>query len=238
MISGMKRAKTATGERRTLILCALVLAAALAGCKSSPDTTAPDVAISDSGGGDSNGGTSTDQTISIAGAPDLRAMAFGFYEFVPQASHAENQSLTFRIEGKPAWARFDARSGTLAGIPSETDVGQYAGITVFASDGVLEVALPAFAIEVYVPPLVSATLAWLPPTHRLDGTVLDDLAGYTVRYGTNPYRFPHTVEVPEATAAGVMIENIPAERVYFFEVQALDAYGKKSPPSQLIEVAL
>lgn len=234
-MAGIVRAEAMIrGEIKVLILCALVLATTLAGCKSSPEIATP----SSSSSNDSAGGSSTVETITITGSPDTRAMAFGFYEFVPQASHARGETLTFRIEGQPAWARFDPRSGTLAGIPSGTDVGQYAGITVFASDGVVEAALPAFTIEVYVPPLVTATILWSPPTHRLDGTLLDDLAGYTISYGTNRYRFPHSLEVTEATAASFLVENIPADRTYFFEVRAVDAFGRQSPPSQVIEVAL
>jgi hypothetical protein len=54
----------------------------------------------------------------------------------PVASDPENDPLSFEILGKPAWTRFDSRTGVLEGTPSDSDVGTYDGIVIEVSDGV------------------------------------------------------------------------------------------------------
>jgi len=51
----------------------------------------------------------------------------------------------------PSWAKFDAASGTLSGVPTTGNVGSYPNIVISASDGSTSASLTAFAISVTAP---------------------------------------------------------------------------------------
>ncbi|MEJ2456067.1 MAG: putative Ig domain-containing protein [Candidatus Thiodiazotropha sp.] len=95
--------------------------------------------------GGSNGGN---QTPSISGVPDTGATVGYTYVFTPIASDPEMDLLTFSIVNKPAWASFDAQSGTLSGTPAATDAGSYGNIGISVSDGESSATLAPFTIVV------------------------------------------------------------------------------------------
>lgn len=68
------------------------------------------------------------------------------YEFVPAASDADGDTLTFKIRNRPAWASFDRNSGRLYGTP--TSPGTWSGIRISVSDGRATSSLPRFTIDV------------------------------------------------------------------------------------------
>ncbi len=71
------------------------------------------------------------------------------YAFVPTASDADGDTLTFAVTNAPSWAGFDPATGALSGTPSEGDIGTYDGIVIAVSDGRGgSAALPAFSITV------------------------------------------------------------------------------------------
>jgi hypothetical protein len=93
------------------------------------------------------------------------------YTFVPTASDADGDTLTFAIAARPAWAALDAATGRLSGTPPSGTTGTFGGIVISVSDGTTSVALPAFAIAVRAPtsnrvPTISGT----PPTTATQGT--------------------------------------------------------------------
>lgn len=84
--------------------------------------------------------------IFLAGVPSVWAADFAivnnpatsvfqdeFYEFVPEVENADG-NVSFAITGRPAWATFNATTGTLSGTPTRTDVRSYSGITITATD--------------------------------------------------------------------------------------------------------
>ncbi len=85
---------------------------------------------------------------SIGGTPASAVVAGNSYEFIPQVSDPDGQTLVLSIAGKPAWAEFDAITGRLSGTPVATDVGTYRGVTISVSDGMEQADLPAFDIVV------------------------------------------------------------------------------------------
>jgi hypothetical protein len=95
--------------------------------------------------GDSNGGN---QAPSISGVPDSGATVGYTYVFTPVASDPDQDLLTFSIANKPAWASFDAQSGTLSGTPAASDVGSYGNIGITVSDGESSATLASFSIVV------------------------------------------------------------------------------------------
>lgn len=97
-----------------------------------------------------NGGTlpADNNPPQIAGTPGTAAEAGSMYQFQPSASDADGDLLTFSISNRPAWASFDTASGSLSGIPAESDVGNHAGIVISVSDGTATTSLAAFTISV------------------------------------------------------------------------------------------
>ena len=92
----------------------------------------------------------------ISGAPMTSIQAGTLYTFVPTATDADNDTLTFSVSGLPSWATFDAQTGRLAGTPPA--VGTFGNIVISVSDGIASASLPPFAID------VSAATMNTPPT--------------------------------------------------------------------------
>ncbi|MPY23698.1 Ig-like domain-containing protein [Shewanella sp. YLB-07] len=72
------------------------------------------------------------------------------YQFTPTSLDIDNDTLAFTITGLPSWASFDPLTGTLSGVPAYEDVGSYGPMVISVSDGVIEVELEAFYIQVEV----------------------------------------------------------------------------------------
>jgi hypothetical protein len=75
-------------------------------------------------------------------------------------------------------------------------------------------------------PPASATLAWDPPTQNVDGTPLNDLAGYKLYWGTTSGVYDEFVDVGAATMH--TIDNLIAGQDYYFAATAYDHSGNES----------
>ena len=84
----------------------------------------------------------------ISGQPPTSVKAGSTYDFRPTASDLDGDPLTFSIQGKPGWAKFDDTSGRLYGTPQSGDARRYDGIRITAFDGELEASIGPFSIEV------------------------------------------------------------------------------------------
>ncbi|MDP5138073.1 putative Ig domain-containing protein, partial [Rheinheimera baltica] len=84
----------------------------------------------------------------IGGTPGTAVAQETAYSFVPTATDADDDTLTFSITNKPTWAAFNTTTGALTGTPVAADVGTTTGIVISVSDGSLSAALPAFNLEV------------------------------------------------------------------------------------------
>lgn len=72
-----------------------------------------------------------------------------------------------------------------------------------------------------------AKLSWDPPTTNADGTLLTDLAGYKIYYGTSSGTYTEMVEITDPQKNEYTIENFtPA--TYYFAVTAYDTAGNES----------
>jgi Putative Ig domain len=163
----------------------------------------------------------------ISGTPAVEALAGQPYLFQANASDADGDDLRFTIANLPSWATFDAATGRLAGTPGAATVGTYENLTIRVTDGVATVALPAFSITVQQAVSGSATLSWLPPTDRVDGSPLTNLAGYRIRYGTRPDSLTEVVEIPNGGITSAVIENLPPA-TWYFVASAYDTDGLES----------
>jgi hypothetical protein len=84
----------------------------------------------------------------ITGSPATTVVQGTAYSFVPTASDADAQTLTFSISNKPGWASFSTATGALTGTPALADVGTTSGIVISVSDGTANAALAPFSITV------------------------------------------------------------------------------------------
>jgi hypothetical protein len=176
----------------------------------------------------------TNRPPTISGVPATSVEAGKLYSFTPTASDPDGQTLTFSIANKPSWAAFDSRTGRLSGTPGTTNVGTTSSVTITVSDGQVSASLAPFSVQVTAPPVTgSVTLSWTAPTENVDGTPLENLAGYRVRYGQSSSNLSSTVQIPSSTMTSAVIENLAAGTWYF----AVKAYTTASVESDLSNVA-
>jgi hypothetical protein len=172
-------------------------------------------------------------TINLSGTPPTSVVAGSAYAFQPGVS-ASSGTVTFSISGQPSWATFDAGTGALSGTPAVSNVGTTGSIIITASDGATTASMQPFTIDVMMPTVVtgSASLSWVAPTENTNGSLLNDLAGYYIHYGTSPSALNQTIEVPGAATVSYSIVNLP-QGTYYFTVTAYSSQGTESSPSNV-----
>ena len=79
----------------------------------------------------------------------------------------------------------------------------------------------------------SATLSWSPVTQNTDGTVLTNLAGYTVHYGASPAELSTTVVLADPTQTSYVVSPLTVGTWYF----AVSAYTTNGVQGELSNVA-
>jgi hypothetical protein len=78
----------------------------------------------------------------------------------------------------------------------------------------------------------TATLDWLPPTQTTDGSVLTDLAGYFVYYGTDATHLNQRVQLRNPGLTAYVIDGLP-QGSYVFAVSAYNSAGIESTLSNI-----
>jgi len=167
----------------------------------------------------------------ISGIPAITGTAGQFYSFKPNASDSNGDVLTFSVQNKPAWASFNTSTGALSGTPASE--GQYSNIVISVSDGKATASLAPFTLTISPVVLGSATITWAPPTINVDGTPLDNLAGFRVLYGTDPNQLDQKLGLPAPTLTSVEVADL-APGTYYFAVKAYTASAVESAASQVV----
>lgn len=72
-----------------------------------------------------------------------------------------------------------------------------------------------------------ATISWLPPTQRTDGSVLTNLAGYQIRFGTSPGALNNTIRLSNPGLSLYVVESLTLG-TWYFAVVAVDSAGATS----------
>ena len=137
------------------------------------------------------------QAPTINGSPAPTVQANNRYSFLPTAFDPDGDLLSFMASGLPAWATINPGTGVITGTPSETDVGDFMGITVTVSDGLASATLGPFSISVTPPPVVNT-----PPF--IDGTPIS-----VVVAGTE-YSFTPMASDPDGDTLAFSVENLPS----------------------------
>jgi hypothetical protein len=100
----------------------------------------------------------------ISGTPPTSATVGTAYSFRPVASDPDGNSLSFSIQGRPAWATFSTSTGRLSGTPGANDVGTSARITISVTDGTATTSLTGFNIQVSAAANRAPTISGTPTT--------------------------------------------------------------------------
>jgi len=210
---------------QTLKLAGAVLTLTLAGCGgSSGGDSANDT------GGSPPPPPSANSAPTITGSPPTSWVEGAVYTFVPTAMDPDGDTMAFSISDQPGWMSFNTSTGALSGVPTTNDLGVHAGISISVSDGQESATLPAFGIEVLAAGNAALTLSWTPPTANTDGSQLDDLGGYRIRWGTQSGQLPNQRDVNSPGISSFMLENL-APGTYYFTVSAFDLANNESPSS-------
>jgi hypothetical protein len=179
----------------------------------------------------------SNSTPTISGHPSTAVNAGTAYGFTPAAADANNDKLSFSIQNMPAWAKFNTASGSLSGTPVAANVGTYANIRISVNDGKASVMLPAFTIAVNQMSAGNATLDWTPPTDNTDGTVLTNLAGYNVHYGTSPDKLTQVDKLANPGMTSYVVDNLSAG-TWYFAISSYAANGAESSNSGVISTTI
>jgi hypothetical protein len=156
------------------------------------------------------------------------------YSFTPTAAADEkNDTLSFSIKNMPGWAKFNTASGTLSGIPAAADVGTYANIGISVRDGQDSAVLPAFTLAVNQMSAGNAALDWTPPTANTDGSVLTNLAGYNVHYGTSPDQLTQADKLANPGLTSYVVNNLSTGK-WYFAISSYAATGVESSNSGVV----
>ena len=155
------------------------------------------------------------------------------FSYTVQASDPDGDVLTYAASGLPGWVTLDPKTGTLRGMPDAASIGTYSGISISVSDGVTTSTLDGQSLAVVDSTSGAATLSWLPPTAHEDGTPLADLAGYRIRYGTDPAQLYQSLEIPAAGVSSYIVENLTPGTWYFVMI-AYTASGQESRPTSAV----
>ncbi len=204
-------------------LIGLVVVLCISGCRDEENAASNAPAATPS--------TATVQDLSIQGTPPTKVEAGSQYSFTPTVSGSSTRVM-FSIVGQPAWARFDANTGSLIGTPNPQDEGTTGAITISASNKSSSASMAPFVIEVKVTDPNAAILSWNAPTENTDGTRVTNLAGYHVYYGTSPGELTKSITVSGATTTTCIISGL-TEGTYYFAVVAYTTTGTKSGVSNL-----
>jgi hypothetical protein len=172
----------------------------------------------------------------ISGRPITSINVGSAYAFRPTVSNTNGGALTFSIQNKPVWATFDTTSGEPTGTPGAADAGTYANIIISVSDGQKRASLPAFTLTVQQISNGTVTLDWTAPTENTDGTVLSNLGGYRVRYGTTAGNLTQSVELANAGLTSYVVSNL-SSGTWFFGVSAYSTTGVESSLSGVVSQA-
>ena len=207
----MTQSTFAVSQIRNVVLCGL-LTCGLAACGADGAASSPD-------------------TASAAGsAPSLVNPNVGL---IGRTSSTESGSTTVAAttpvpNTAPATSTTPVSSATHSSTTGSA-AGSTAATTVAASNKTSTMPLSTAA--------GSATLDWMPPTANSDGTVLTNLAGYTVYYGTSPSTLTESVKITNPGLASYTMSNLPSG-TWYFAVTSYSSEGIESTRSGVVSATI
>jgi hypothetical protein len=150
------------------------------------------------------------------------------YTFQPDWADADGDALTFTATNLPPWAQLDKSNGRITGTPHTADVGAYEAISITVADAAHHVSTREFSIDVVGAGSGVARLEWPAPVSKVDGSVLDDLAGYRILYGRDPEDLDHSVYIANPAAHSYEFATLDSG-TWYFSIVAVNAGGEEGP---------
>jgi hypothetical protein len=167
----------------------------------------------------------------ISGTVEAMAHVGITYSYLPLARDADGDELVFSAQNLPPWASIDPTNGHISGTPGENDVGIYESITITVADALRSAVTTPFSITV-VPETASgyAALQWEIPAAKVDGSPLDDLAGYRIMYGRDAQDLDQSVFINDPAVTSFEFTTLQSG-IWYFSVVAVNAGGLEGPPT-------
>ena len=170
-------------------------------------------------------------------APTIAAVGDGYarvgetFSLDPAAVDADGDALRYSATNLPIWASIDPETGRITGTPGPGDLGVHELITIVVADSGRRAETAPFAITVLGDANTGvATLRWEPPPSKLDGSPLDDLAGYRILYGRSADDLDQSVLINDPAITSYEFTDLP-KGVWYFAVVAVNAGGLEGPPT-------
>jgi hypothetical protein len=187
---------------------------------SQPDTPTPGAAPA-----------SANRAPTISAAATAVAQVGETYNYQPQASDPDGDALHFTAINLPPWASMDPASGHISGTPGENDMGVYESITITVADASQQTESTPFSITV-IGEVGSgvASLQWERPPSKVDGSPLDDLAGYRILYGRSTDDLDRSVLISDPARTSYEFSSL-ANGIWYFAVVAVNSGGLEGPPT-------
>ena len=115
-------------------------------------------------------------------------------------------------------------------MPGSADVGEHESITITVADGMHRTDAAPFSITVEGSGAGVASLQWQPPPTKVDGTPLDDLAGFRICYGRDPEDLDHSIYISNPAQTTFEFSTL-GSGTWYFTVLGVDASGLEGPPT-------
>lgn len=169
------------------------------------------------------------RTPTISVESNMQARVGVEFEFLPAVINM-GRAVSYSAVNLPAWASLDPATGRVVGKPKTADIGQHESITIFAANDAQRIATEPFSITVVGSGSGVATLEWRVPLTKMDGSRLDDLAGYRISYGRDAEVLDHSIFINDAAQTSYEFSMLDSG-VWYFAVIAVNASGIEGPPT-------
>ncbi len=84
------------------------------------------------------------------------------------------------------------------------------------------------------PTTSSVTLSWVAPTQNSNGSVLTNLSGYTIYYGTDEASLSSHISLTNPGLAMYVVDGLEVGQTYYFAIAADASTGIESTPSAIV----
>lgn len=155
-------------------------------------------------------------------------------DWQPIANDPDGDRLTFSADNLPPWASIDTDTGRITGTPETGDVGVYLSITISVADDARHITTSQpFSVTVTGDEGVGvASLRWEAPPSKMNGSPLDDLAGYRILYGRNSEDLDKSVFISDPAVTSYEFDSL-ADGIWYFAVVAVSTSGLEGPPTTI-----